>query len=221
MPVHAITDDAIYDAPTSIGTHAAFDPHPHLIRLGGKQYLPVQARLLWLRTEHPDADLTTDMVEHVYGEYAVFRAHVAIPGRGSASAYGSESRSDFPDYLEKASTKAVGRALAALGFGTQFACDLDEGTRLADAPVARVNGGATGYQPSVEYAAAGTGTITDKQMTFAHALVRELGIDDETLSASLQREYGVTDLADVGRADASGLIDRLKAKADALAAGGR
>ena len=146
-----------------------------------------------------------------------FRAAVAIPGRGSASAYGSESRSDFPDYLEKASTKAVGRALAALGFGTQFACDLDEGSRLADAPVPRPSG--NGYRPSETYAAMGAGTISPKQLAFARQLVAKLGIDDATLAASLEREYGVADLADVGRSDASGLIDRLKAKADALAAG--
>ena len=39
---------------------------------------------------------------------------------------------------EKAETKAVGRALAMLGYGTQFAADeLDEGERIADTPIDR------------------------------------------------------------------------------------
>jgi len=65
----------------------------------------------------------------------------------------------------------------------------------------------------------GTGSLTDKQLKFARALVRELGIDDETLSASLQREYGVARIGDLGRTDGRQLIDRLVAKRDALAAG--
>jgi len=133
--------------------------------------------------------------------------------------HGSETRAHFPDFIEKSETKAIGRALAALGYGTQHAADLDEGMRVADAPVTRLSG--NGYRPSETSAAMGDGTISPKQLAFARQLVAKLGIDDATLAASLQREYGVADLADVGRADASGLIDRLKAKADALAAGGR
>ena len=38
---------------------------------------------------------------------------------------------------EKAETKAVGRALAMLGYGTQFAPELDEGERIVDSPVER------------------------------------------------------------------------------------
>ena len=55
-----------------------------------------------------------------------------------SSGYGSESVKDFGDYLEKAETKAVGRALAMLGYGTQFAPELDEGDRIVDSPVAKI-----------------------------------------------------------------------------------
>jgi ssDNA-binding Zn-finger/Zn-ribbon topoisomerase 1 len=49
-----------------------------------------------------------------------------------------ESKRDFGDFIEKAETKAVGRALAMLGYGTQFAADeLDEGQRIVDSPEER------------------------------------------------------------------------------------
>jgi hypothetical protein len=52
-----------------------------------------------------------------------------------ATGYGSETKTDFGDYVEKAETKAVGRALAFLGYGTAQAMDLDEGGSVADSPV--------------------------------------------------------------------------------------
>ncbi|HTD18454.1 MAG TPA: hypothetical protein VK667_02885, partial [Ktedonobacteraceae bacterium] len=44
-------------------------------------------------------------------------------------------------YIEKAETGAIGRALAALGYGTQFAPELNEEHRIVDSPVER--GGAS------------------------------------------------------------------------------
>ena len=41
----------------------------------------------------------------------------------------------FADYLEKAETRAVGRALAMCGYGTQFAPELEERERIVDSPV--------------------------------------------------------------------------------------
>jgi len=125
-----------------------FDPRPHLRRIRSRgqeaEYLDVKWRLVWLRTEHPDARITTEQVS-LSASLAVFRALVEIPGGGAATGFGSESADDFRDYIEKAETKAIGRALAALGYGTQFALDFDlEETSgamtrpIADAPVERV-----------------------------------------------------------------------------------
>jgi hypothetical protein len=117
-----------------------FDPSQHLSKLSGKDYLEVKWRLVWLRDKHPDAQLVTELVEHAVGEYAVVKAGVQIPSTGAqATGYGSETPRDFRDYLEKAETKAIGRALAALGFGTQFTTDLDDAEhgRIADSPVGR------------------------------------------------------------------------------------
>ena len=40
--------------------------------------------------------------------------------------------------MEKSETGAIGRALANLGYGTQFAPDLDEQDRIVDSPVRMV-----------------------------------------------------------------------------------
>lgn len=112
-----------------------FNPNEHLIQLSRKDYLPVAWRLVWLRTQEPNAHIETELLEHKPGEYAVVRARIALPAGAQSSGLGSETKSDFGDYLEKAETKAIGRALGALGFGTQFCGDeFDEGARIVDSP---------------------------------------------------------------------------------------
>lgn len=63
--------------------------------------------------------------------------------------YGSESAKDFADYAEKASTKSVGRALLALGYGTAFAPEMDEGDRVVDTPQRHAPAQARERQPQV------------------------------------------------------------------------
>src|SRR4029079_11454330 len=108
------------DGPARSGS---FDPTPYLRQLrgrgGGAEYLDVKWRLLWLRKEHPDAEIITDLVQHD-PQMAIFKATVTLPTGGKATGYGSETAADFPDFIEKAETKAVGRALNALGYGGQF-----------------------------------------------------------------------------------------------------
>ena len=115
------------------GCEEAFDPAKYLSRVNGGDYLEVKWRLVWLRTQHPDAAIETELIAHEDG-VALFRARAAIPRGGSATGYGSESAGDFRDYLEKAETKAIGRALAALGFGTQFCADHEQGEVEEEAP---------------------------------------------------------------------------------------
>ncbi len=102
----------------------AFEPSRYLMKIEGRDYLEVKWRLLWLRTEHPEARIVTALAKHEDG-FALFRAKVIIPGGGSATGWGSETARDFNDYIEAAETKALGRALAALGYGTQFCQDYD------------------------------------------------------------------------------------------------
>ena len=118
-----------------------FEPGAYLRKVSGKDYLEVKWRLVWLRDKHPDASLETELVQlDLDKEFAIFRARVVIPGGGDATGYGSETKRDFTDFIEKGETKAVGRALAALGFGTQFcddfeAVDASGVTHVADSPV--------------------------------------------------------------------------------------
>lgn len=118
-----------------------FNPNEHMMKLKGKDYLQVAWRLVWFRDADdgcPTYGLETELLEH--GEdWAVFRARITDEnGRILSTGHGSESKKDFGDYLEKAETKAVGRALAMLGYGTQFAADeLDEGERIVDSPIDR------------------------------------------------------------------------------------
>jgi hypothetical protein len=122
-------------------SEGAFDPTRYLVKINGRaDYLEVRYRLLWLRADHPDADLDTRCLEHAPGESASFWARVVIPGGGAATGHGVETSGDFRDYYEKAETKAIGRALAALGYGTQFCLDHDFGGdsgAVVDAPSSR------------------------------------------------------------------------------------
>src|SRR6266699_2209962 len=144
-----------------------FNPNDHIMQIpnkGGKSdYLPVQWRLVWFRelcpqgtieTQEIVVDLTTEFEGEAYvwnadkkrsekvlkraPGYARFRAIIHDGKGGSATATKTEKGVDFPDFVEKAETGAVGRALAMLGYGTQFAQEeLDEEHRIVDAPVDR------------------------------------------------------------------------------------
>lgn len=114
-----------------------------LLSLKGKEYLQVAHRLVWFREEHPTGVIRT-MLKAQQGEgkdeYAVFQAEIHIMTEKGpmlvATAHKKETAGGFPDFLEKAETGSIGRALALLGYGTQFAADeLDEGSRLADSPM--------------------------------------------------------------------------------------
>lgn len=151
----------------------SFNPNDHLMQLrskeGAKDYLPVQWRLVWFRdqcphgtidTEEIEVDLDREMEEDVFvwnsekrrsekvvkraKGYARYKAIVTDGKGGRATGTKSEKAASFPDFIEKAETGAIGRALAALGYGTQFAPDLDEAHRIVDSPVDRAPSGYEG-----------------------------------------------------------------------------
>jgi hypothetical protein len=192
-----------------------FDPTRYLTRVNGSDYLEVKWRLVWLRDRHPDAAIETELFSHV-DNMAVFRARVALPGGGSASGWGSESAGDFRDYLEKAETKAIGRALAALGFGTQFCPDFEFGAdagRVVDSPVRtpRTSRATTGERPkSGSVAAIGPEQgATERQLRYLQAVAREAGLDQAGLDERAMQEFGVA-TSGLSRRDASTLIDMIQ-----------
>jgi hypothetical protein len=131
MPEVAKTTTTTTTPTTALPSPAPFDPNRFLVNLRGRPYLEVKYRLLWLRSEHPEAVVHTELMAHDRERrWALFRATVTVVARGpdgpvlaSATGWGQEDAQGFGDYLEKAETKALGRALAALGYGTQFCED--------------------------------------------------------------------------------------------------
>jgi len=114
----------------------AFNPTEYLIEIrGGALYLPVAARVLWFREEHPDWTIETQIVEiNSEHAYAIFRANIYDDNMKLVSTGTRvEDASGFKDFVEKAETGAVGRALAHAGYGTQFAPEMVEGERSGDA----------------------------------------------------------------------------------------
>ena len=92
-----------------------FNPSDHLIKLKTKDYLQVMWRLVWFREENPLWCIETQSLS-VDENGAVFVAKILDEnGVQKCSGHGSETKKDFGDYIEKAETKAVGRALAMMG----------------------------------------------------------------------------------------------------------
>ena len=98
-------------------------------------YLPVAPRIAWFRRDHPDWSIITKAIQSA-SKAVVMKATIKdSTGRVIATARKKETEIGFPDYIEKAETGAIGRALAMCGYGTLQAPEFDEGERLADAPV--------------------------------------------------------------------------------------
>jgi hypothetical protein len=129
----------------------SFNPRDHLMQIARKvknpttgqweprqdDYLEVKWRLVWFRDRYPHGTIETDeLCVDLDRGYARYKARVTDGEGGSATGHGTEMKADFADYCERAETRALGRALAALGIGTQFVgAELDELPHVADAPV--------------------------------------------------------------------------------------
>ncbi len=190
-----------------------FNPNEHLVQLksrqGSQDYLPVQWRLVWFRENCPQGTIDTEEVmvdldreveveAYVWSNekrrsekvtrksrgYARFRAVVTDGKGGRATGTKSENAANFQDYIEKAETGAIGRALAALGYGTQFAPELNEEHRIVDSPVERGNGNHVGNAPAYDATPthdttpaqdATNAAVTEQQISSIRKLCQHLG----------------------------------------------
>lgn len=189
----------------AINEPTAFDPSRQLSKIKGADYLEVKWRLVWLRDQYPDAAIDTELMSHT-GNQAIFRATIYLSTGAKATGWGSEDINGFANYIEKAETKAVGRALAALGFGTQFCTDFEYGAddgHVVDAPVQR--GGAT---PMHRPGANGDG-MSQKQSGMITALARGMKLSAQQV-AEITQQFGGAAFDDLTRRGASAVIDELQ-----------
>lgn len=114
-----------------------------MMKLKNKDYLPVAARILWFRGDHPEWGIEREIVEIDHqANYAIVSVCIRNEdGRILSQATKREDKREFADYLEKAETGALGRALAYLGYGTLSPEDdtsaMDGGgkaSRMVDSP---------------------------------------------------------------------------------------
>lgn len=107
-----------------------------VLNLKGKDYLQVAYRLVWFREEHPTWSIEADLIK-IENNYALAKATIKNDkGEVIATAHKREDAAHFPDFIEKAETGSIGRALAYCGYGTQFCGDeIAEGHRIVDAPL--------------------------------------------------------------------------------------
>jgi len=206
----------------------SFNPREHLIALktrqGSAEYLPVQWRLVWFRLECPNGTIETEIIHldpdketeeetYVWNNetrrsekviktargLAIVRATVKNGTGGVAMGTKMEKAASFGDWLEKAETGAIGRALAALGYGTQFTGDeFDERHRIVDAPVDR--GASIAAVENSEERKAPPATVEASQKKDDGPDPRSLATDEQwssirTLCRRLERE--VPDLVSV------------------------
>lgn len=177
-------------------TASTFDPNLYLSKVKGRDYLEVKWRIAWMRHDHPTAILETELISNADGR-AIMRARVELPDGGSATGWGSETEQAFENYIEKAETKAIGRALTALGYGTPF--NEAEGLPVSQ-PV----------RPVADRTSAQVGA-TGAQRGHIQRLSRELGLEPAEVDQLIQQHTGAG-FDRLNKRQASGLIDLLQSR---------
>ena len=86
-----------------------------LLNLRGRDYLEVKYRLVWFREEHPGWSIETEFLSTTETSACAKATVRDEQGRIIATSHKFETERGFPDFLEKAETGAIGRALALIG----------------------------------------------------------------------------------------------------------
>ena len=173
----------------------SFNPQEHMMKLKGKDYLMVMWRLVWFREVHP-ADTgwaIRTQAEEVTPQGARYRAQIVDPeGRIVAEGTKTETLKGFPDFVEKAETGSIGRALALCGFGTQFTGgELDEGERIVDSPVAQPDEWSEGQQPmAASHEVLDLDAASKGSAPLFKAVLADLGCDTNDKVRAVLRKMG-------------------------------
>ncbi len=97
-----------------------FDPREYVQTLDdGRHYLELKWRLIWLRSEHPEAVIETQIVPNGDG-LMICRAMIRLADGATATGHGSADMTGDERAIEQAEDRALERALSALGYGTEF-----------------------------------------------------------------------------------------------------
>jgi len=116
------------------------------IWIHGEEYVRVRDRLQMLRRDHPGARIETELIQlDRESHFALFRARIELPSGALATGWGSETGDDFGDYIEKAETKALGRALVALGYGSDANASVQDDSARVEAVLAQLSERARAY----------------------------------------------------------------------------
>lgn len=173
-----------------------FDPNQYISKVKGRDYLEVKWRIAWMRSEQPDAILETELASHEDGR-AIMRARVTFPNGASATGWGSETIATSDAYIEKAETKAIGRALTALGYGTPVSTEGD----IPEAP----------RQQQPQANPSNAFLASQAQRFKILRMAQELKMDEDALNGLVQQHTG-SNLANINKRQASGIIDMLESR---------
>lgn len=106
-----------------------------IMDIKGKDYLQAAPRIFWMREEHPDWGIETELL-NFSEKHAVFKATIRdAAGHILAQATSMETIQGFEAFVEKAETCAISRAAAFCGYGTLMAQELEEQGKLAESPI--------------------------------------------------------------------------------------
>ena len=214
-----------------------FDPKRYMMKLQGKDYLPVAPRLYWFRQEHPDYGIETVelFADEASQTYRIEARITDAEGRVLSMGRGRECLKGFAGGpYEKAETIAIGRALSALGYGTMDSLDYAEGDgeKLADSPqpprpraVTEADVTADYGPPPAEPTPAPAGErkisnpeapLSEKQLIALQTMAHKLGYEDVDRQAIAYDKFGVTGgFKSLNKGQASEVFDMLKGQLEA------
>lgn len=172
-----------------------------LLQLKGKEYLQVAHRLVWFREEHPEFAIEVEFPV-LTDTHAIAKATIRDDrNRILAQGHKREDKAHFPDHMEKAETGAIGRALALLGYGTQFAPELDEEERIVDSPIKPKEA------PRAEEQRPG-----EQELSTLKGLIKQRNWLPASLVSYLEAKYGTGKLGQITMAQYEELVQTIQTK---------